>query len=483
MDPRIGAAVAELVRRRGLYDFVKRFWHTVEPAEFVGNWHLQAICCALQAVSLRRINRLVINVPPGTGKSLLTSVFWPAWQWTWQPEHKWLCTGYSPRLVARDAKRCMRIVQSPLYRAAWPGVEFTESVPAVSELHTTAGGLRVSLQIGGGITGWHGDTLICDDPLKAADASSIAKIEAVNDTWKTVAATRRANPKRHAVVLIMQRLADNDLAAEELATGAEHLCLPMRYVPDCPWDRGLSLGKLDPRTKTGELLFPERFPESAVRELERALETPQNISAQLQQNPVPASGAFFEDAWFRTWTELPTRWRLQVVQSWDFNVGETRDPQAASRVHGALWAWCEGRYFLLDEVSGTWNYPEAKRQFLAAQRRTVAGIGWREAECVLIECKANGAPLIAEMREEHPGMVISPISPHEPKELRARRHSARVEAGQVYLPDEPWAGEFRAELVRFPKQKHNDRVDTTTQALDYMAAPNGLAQWGSIGEA
>lgn len=475
----ITTAVREQIARQGLYAFVRRFWHLVEPQEFVPNWHLERICLALEAVSLRKIRRLVINVPPGTGKSLLTCVFWPAWVWTWAPEHKWLFTSYDLKLVRRDAERTARIVLSPLYQRCWPRTQFTKRALAFGELHTTAGGLRLAVQLGGGITGWHADTLVCDDPIKPTDALQLTstRLEDVSTLWKSTAATRRANPEHHAVVLIMQRLNEDDLAGEELRSGAEHVCFPMRYVPQCSWDFGCSLGGLDVRSSPGELLFPARFPAEAVTELERALETPQNIAAQLQQNPVPAVGSFFEDAWFRTWVELPRSWELRWVQSWD--LGFDPKTQASSRVSGTLWAWSLGVYYLVDEVCGWWNYAETKRRFYAQQQQ------WSRAECVLLEAKANGPALISELTEDLPQLIVRPIIPEGTKEVRARRHSAMVEAGRVWLPPAhvmPTVGEWRAEHVRFPHQRQNDRVDTSTQAWDYMRAEDLGSRWSALGE-
>jgi predicted phage terminase large subunit-like protein len=311
---------------------------------------------------------------------------------------------------------------------------------------------------------------VCDDPIKPDEALRVTglQLEEVSRIWKNTAATRRMDPARHASVIIMQRLAEDDLAGEMLREqGYEHLCLPMRYVPGCTWDFGCSLGKLDQRTEAGELLAPQRFPESAVQELEAALETEQNVGAQLQQNPVPKRGAFFEDDWFGTWEALPARPRY--VQSWDLGFKGKRagkqQRQAHSRVHGALWAFTDAAYYLVAEVIGWWNYPETRRQFQRCQTL------WAKCEAVLVEDKANGPALIDEMAELSPGVPIKPVEPQGSKEDRASRHSALAESGKILLPTAeqmPTIGEFRAELVRFPNQRRNDRVDTTTQALDYM---------------
>ncbi|MCK9629761.1 MAG: phage terminase large subunit, partial [Bacteroidales bacterium] len=146
--------------------------------------------------------------------------------------------------------------------------------------------------------------------------------------------------------------------------------------------------------------------------------------------------------------------------------------ESRSRVHGVLFAWHDPtkRLYLVDERIGRWNYPEARAVFVAAQ----GAEPWSRAIAVLVEDKASGTDLISELRELVP--AIAPWEPHGSKEDRARRHSARVESGVLWIPRAAWAEEWRGELVRFPRQKANDRVDTATMALDYLYQPGGIAR-------
>jgi predicted phage terminase large subunit-like protein len=132
---------------------------------------------------------------------------------------------------------------------------------------------------------------------------------------------------------------------------------------------------------------------------------------------------------------------------------------------------------LVDERLGLWNYAQTKQEFVRAQGCPM----WSDAIVALIEDKANGPALISELREAVP--IIHPVEPSGSKEDRARRHSARVESGICWLPlQQQWAQDFRAELVKFPRQKANDRVDTTTQLQDYLFQPGGLARvsWAGL---
>lgn len=495
-----------LVELGGLIEFVRAFWHVVEPCEYLETWHILEDCKALEAVAReyrcvecghlsttgvprscpecgarrfkREHNRVVFNQPPGTMKSLLVNVFWPCWVWTFEPSHRWMFTSYGDGVVLRDSERALRILKSDLYRACWPEVELVGGVTgkqAVGNFETTRGGTRYSFSLRGGILGWHTDTLVIDDPLKPeqAEAPSRVDLEAVEYIYRNKLRTRRRDPILFAEVLIMQRLADDDLSGVFLDEfSAEHVCWPMSYVPDCPWDRGNRFGLEDPRTQEGELLWPERFTAEVV-EADMGVFSPQTAAAQYQQNPSPKTGVFFEAEWFKEYAELPPLWTLEFLQSWDLGF-KGRDPakrrlavEARSWVHGALWALHRQirHCYLVAERRGKWNYAETKRVFVTTQLDAL----WARSSVALVEDKANGPALISELQVLVP--IIKAWNPEGSKEDRARRQSARIENGVLHLPKTSWAEEFRAELVRFPRGKANDRVDTTTMLLDFLYSP------------
>jgi predicted phage terminase large subunit-like protein len=499
---------AALVRKVAvnLLDFVRQFWGYVGAGEtFHENWHHVNVCRALERVALeyecvecgqevhppqqvcgcggktkRKHTALVINQPPSTTKTLIVSVFWPAWLWTIDPQHRWMYVSYDEDVVRQAADRMLSVLKSDLYQACWPATQLVGGVTskqALSFFQTTAGGERHSKSFQGGLTGKHADTLVIDDPIKPEDAVAPSGLELarVERIYGSTLRSRRRNPMRFAEVCIMQRLADGDLSSYLLNLGAEHLMYPMSYVPGAGWDAGNTLGLEDPRTEPGELLWPDRYTPEII-ERDQAGMTPAVAEAQYQQNPTPESGSYFEAAWFREYIDLPRDWQLEFFQSWDLGFkgrdrGSRQVAEARSRTHGALWAMhkTEGKLYLIDEVLGRWNYPEARQQFLEAQLRHP----WSRSTVALVEDKAMGSGLISELQEDVP--IIYGWDPEGSKEDRARRHSQKVEAGIVYLPKAPWAQEFLAELVRFPRQRENDRVDTTTMLLDWLYRPGGRA--------
>jgi len=491
-DPSVfdqGALIRELVDRGGLHAFIRLFWGECVPQKFADNWHLGAICEHLEAVTLGQITRLAINVPPGTGKSLTCGVFWPAWFWTVAPETSFLTGSFDQSLLNGQSEKMISVLMSPKYQSAYDYVQLASKKPALREFKNTLGGFRFNTSPEGRGTGRHVDGLLIDDPLKPQDAilQREAAFTKVNTWFDGTLQTR----VRKWIVVIMQRLHTDDLAGRCLAEGYESLILPMRQVKRTMWAR-------DPRTEVGELLWPELFPEEKVRD--RELKLRNEASAQLQQDPTPATGGFIEERWTRLeWIDPPTRGSW--VQSWDFS--SKGSLESHSKVSGQL--WCATRdmklarefisdlgdrlakvpgaandarivhlperelmYVLVDWVGGHWNYVTSKAQFTMAQARP----NWNRARIKLIEEKANGPAIIQEMKTRFVG--IKGVEPEGTKEERLRVHTEKFEAGQVVFP--PGIGDaVREELIKFPRFTWDDHVDTCTQALDRLS--NGAQRY------
>lgn len=487
-----GAIVRELVDRGGLHEFIRQFWDTFVPSPFVDNWHVGAVCDYLEAVTLGQIKNLVINIPPSTSKTSIVSIAWPAWYWTLKPEAKFLVASFDHDLTLQSADLMMSILRSEKWGSAYPYVTLGGKTPARHMVRNTVGGFRFSTTPKGKATGRHVNVAIIDDPLKPDDVISGQKsaLEAAQRWFDGTLPTRAVDPRTFARVLIMQRLHTDDLAGSCLSRGYESLILPMRQTRRTLWAR-------DPR-KEGELLWPERYPETKVRELE--IELGREASAQLQQDPTPGTGGFIEEPWTRLEYIEPPKPGPGVswCQSWDFSSKGTKESH--SKVSGQLWCRCKGKdlgsvyewlstledrlkkipgaatdrrvlrlpanetYFVLvDKVGGHWNFVASKAQFVTAQARPL----WALGRVKLIELKANGPALVEEMKARFAG--IKGIEPAGSKEERLMIHTPLFEAGQVVYP--PGKGDqIREEHVKFPRFTWDDDVDTTTQALDRLTS-------------
>lgn len=255
---------------RSLLEFIKLTWHVLLPrTPFVEGRLLREICRHLEAVTEGKIIRLAIAVPPGTAKSLITNVFWPAWEWGPRglSHYRYVSTSYSEHLSIRDNGYCLKLVQSDVYQALWGGhVHLDPKLRGSVKFGLIETGWRFATSVGGTGTGERGDRIIIDDPLNAKEAVSDAALEEALQYFTEVIPSRTTDPAKSAIVLIMQRLNERDPIGHVLSSGLDYdfLCLPMEYELDHPFPSRTSLGFVDWRTEPGELLFPERFPREVV---------------------------------------------------------------------------------------------------------------------------------------------------------------------------------------------------------------------------
>src|SRR5687767_1970034 len=256
---------------RQLREFVRQAWHVVEPATpFVPGWHIDAIIEHLEAVTCGQIRNLLINVPPRHMKSLLVSVFWPAWEWIQWPERRWLYSSYAAQLSIRDSVKNRRLIESPWYQARW-GDRFTLTGDQNTKgrFDNDRSGYRLSTSVGGAATGEGGDRIVCDDPHNVQEAESDSIRKSTTGWFDVVMSTRVNDPKTAAKVVVMQRCHQQDLSGHLLEQGGwEHLCLPAEYEESRP---ATSIGFTDPRKEQGELLWPDRFGVEELKSLKRSL--------------------------------------------------------------------------------------------------------------------------------------------------------------------------------------------------------------------
>ncbi|MEX1058761.1 MAG: hypothetical protein WED11_13600, partial [Natronospirillum sp.] len=250
---------------RSLANFVREAWHVLEPGQpYIHGWHVDAICEHLEAITNGDLTRLLINIPPGTMKSTLTSVFWPAWEWGPKrlPHMRMIGASHEQGLAVRDTRKMRNLITSEWFRERWP-IALTSDQNQKTFYENDATGWRQACAVAS-MTGKRGDRVVWDDPHSVEAALSIAHRETALRVFQETLPTRLNNPDSSAIVIVMQRLHESDVSGFILEDdyGYDHLCLPMEFEPErrCT----TSLGFTDPRTEDGELLFPERFSRTTV---------------------------------------------------------------------------------------------------------------------------------------------------------------------------------------------------------------------------
>ncbi len=454
------------IAKRSFAEFCKMAWHVLEPATPLRwGWCLDAICEHLQAVHDGEIKRLLMNVPPGCMKSLTTGVLFPAWEWGagGRPDLRFLTTAHKETLAIRDNMKCRRLIQSEWYQKRWP-ITLTGDQNAKTKFENTATGFRESMSFTS-LTGSRGDRVIVDDPLSVDDAFSEAALQAAEDTFLE-AVPSRINNENSAIIVIMQRLHERDTSGIILShdLGYTHLMLPMRFEESrrCV----TSIGFTDPRKHEGELLFPERFSEKQVREMEKSMGA-YAVAGQLQQRPAPRGGGMFKQEWIRHWSDatLPQSFDA-LTMAWDmtFKASKTSD-----YVVGQVWGRKGANYYLLDQVRGQMDFVKTRAMFEAFAEK------WPKVRRKLVEDKANGSAIISALKDKISGIV--PITPKESKEARAASVTTLWEAGNVFIPPVdkyPWVRlDFVPEILAFPASVHDDQVDCVSMALNDLYQHKG----------
>ena len=300
-EPRFQMEAVKMEKaKRSLKAFVMQAWPILEPGtEFVEGIHIDAICLHLQAVTEGRIPHLIINVPPGHAKSLLTGVFWPAWAWIEHPESRWLFSSYREPLAVRDSLKCRRLIESDWYQQRWGSrFQLRDDQNQKQRFENDRTGYRVVVPMSAG-TGERGDYVVVDDPHSVDQAASDTERTAAVEWWNGSMSTRLNDPSKGHKIVIQQRLHEADLTGDLLIRGGyEHLCLPAEFEPDrrcCT-----SIGWRDPRSTAGELLWPQRIDQAALNTFKASLGS-YRYAGQFQQRPAPADGGMLKRHWWRYW--------------------------------------------------------------------------------------------------------------------------------------------------------------------------------------
>lgn len=449
--------------KRSLAEFAKRAWHVLEPAaELKWGWALDAICLHLEAVTNGDITRLLMNVPPGCMKSLMTGVIWPAWEWGPRnmPEMRYVGTAHEETLAIRDSRRCRDLIKSEWFQHLWP-LELSRDLDGKREFGNVRKGSRQARAFTS-MTGVRGDRVILDDPISADNANSAAKLEAARIAFTETLPTR-VNSDKSAIVVIMQRLNEKDISGviKEMNLPYVHLSIPMRFEPGqrCV----TSIGWVDPRIEEGELMFPERFGEEQVKELETTLGS-YGTAGQLQQRPAPRGGGILKEAWFRYYTVLPKLEFRNIHADTAQKTGEEND-------YSVFQCWgrtTTGEAALIDQIRGKWEAPELLVQARAfwIKHKAIPGAPLRS---MLVEDKVSGTGLIQTLRRE--GVAILAVQRNNDKISRAHDSAPFIESGNVLLPiDAEWLSDFLGEASSFPGGAHDDQLDPLFDAIKTVQA-------------
>jgi len=465
-----------------LINYTEYMWSVLEPGRVMKTgWALGAICEHLQAVTAGQITRLLINVPPGCMKSLETNVFWPSWEWGPKnmPHLRHIGASYSAHLTIRDNRRCRELLLSERYRKHWgERVKLVDDQNNKIKFENLNRGWKFATSFGGVSTGERGDRVVVDDPHSVTEAESDVKRDDALQWFSESLPTRLNDPDKSAIVVIMQRVHERDVAGlilqEEL--GYEHLCLPMEYDPEHPWAGIASKNRsmihfIDPRHArfeetgvVGELVWPERFSKEAVDELKKNLRSWGGTYAedgQLQQQPSPRGGGMFKENDFIEVELAPAGGRESRV--WDLAGSKGKRSPYTAGVKGKR---VDGKFYVSHVVQERWDAGELEPQILkiaeADGKKVTIWLPQDPGQAGKAQRRAL-ARLLA-------GYDVRFYRNTQDKETAARPWAAQVSAGNVFLLPGKWRRPFKTEHAKFPAGRYKDQVDCCSVLCDVLTA-------------
>ncbi len=437
--------------------FVERCFRTLNPGkQFSRNWHHRAIAYALECIHQGEDNRLVINLPPRSLKSLIVSVAFPAFVLGHDPSKRIIVISYGADLANKQASDFRTIVESDWYRRAFRKMRIARSVEDLVE--TAAHGFRMSTSVFGALTGLGGDIIILDDPQKAIDAQSETNRKKLKEWFSNTLLSRLDDKKNGAIVVVMQRVHADDLCEHLWATSGDWATLSLPAIAEAEED--IQIGKDEfHRRKAGEALHPEREPVEVLKALQHEIGS-YNFAAQYQQDPVSPDGGMIKPEWIRYYDPAllpPLKSGGEMIHSWD---------TAAKPGEQNSWSVCtvwliKGEdYYLLHAERGRYNFPDLLRKAKELAER------YKPSE-VLVEDASTGIVLAQELQKILRATVTAvPVERDKISWLYLQQ--TKFEAGHVYFPKgASFLRELEAELFAFPHGKHDDQVDSITQALNY----------------
>lgn len=447
----------EALLRNDFLTFAQRVFRELNPGRtFHVGWHHEAIAYLLEVSAVTgEIDRAIINLPPRSAKSTIVSVALPAYLLGRDPTRRIVVVSYNQDLANLFSRQTRQVMQSSWYRRLFPSTRIPLRA-AEAQFYTSAGGFRTATSTGGTFTGRGGDLIIIDDPLKAEDAYSEVARDALLQ-WATGTLFGRLDDKSQGViVLVQQRLHEDDLPGHFLRTG-EWLSLSLPAIAEK--EEWITLSRNPLRRhhrRVGDLLDPVREPLIVLNGLKRDMGSAA-FSAQYQQDPLPPEGEVVKVGWFRAYDELPDQGERIFSVDTASKAGLKNDWSVIS-----VWRVVENRFYLEYVWRRRAEYPDLKNSLVELAREL-------QPDVILIEDKGNGIGLIQDLKSMSEGF---PVIAYDPgalnKESRMRIQSAKIEGGLVFLPPTaPWLEEFLNEVRRFPNGVHDDQIDALSQLLDY----------------
>lgn len=464
-----------------LATFVQAAWHIIEPnTDLLWAPHLDAMCDELEAISEALVSpkppdvppREVFNIPPRYMKSIIVTIMWPAWEWGPFncPWSRWIFGSHSASLSTDHSVSRRTIIESEWYQSRWGDrVVLSTDQNVKTQFSNTRRGMMFSTSVLGAKIGKGGHRVVLDDPHDPETVLADEQRKKVVRVFKQGFSTRLNDKRRGAIVLVMQRLHDTDLAGHCIALGYR-LCCFANPAPPEGQTFVTARGRVITRAP-GEILWPEREGVAELAEMRRTLGE-YGFAGQYLQQPSPPGGVIFKREWWKFYVVLPAVTTGKMI-SIDCAFKDNDD---SDFVAALVATFAGANTYITEIVKERLSFTGTKSLVMTLRGRHP------DATRVLVEDKANGTAIVDDMKSKIAGLV--PVEPEGGKIARAWSAAGDVEAGNVYLPEylddqgtvmpgREWVPEFVDTCAKFPKVANDDDVDAFSQLM--IARRKGFA--------
>lgn len=460
------------VFKRSYYEFFKWSFNILMPGEeYVDNFHIKYLCDILQEEVERVIARkektkdIIINIPPRTSKSLITSVCLMPWVWLNLPTAPFICVSFDEDLSYMNAQQSKDIIKSDEYQELFGDIyQIRKDSDSKGYFANNKGGFRLSKTVGANITGHKGLFILVDDPLNPKNAASDV-LRATANTYYTSSLYNRLTPVQIGLrLIIMQRLHELDLSGYLLGKAPDsylHICLPAEV------SHRINPPELVEKYVEG-LLDPHRLSLKVLNDFRSVLGST-GYAGQYMQSPSPDAGGIIRKAWFdivqpssvyRDATKSPIMFFLDTA----YTEKQENDPTAIMACFKQ-----DNFLYVLDVQEVRMTLPDLCKYLISYTQR------WQYSSYskIFVEPKASGIPLVQTIRATTMLNIIEMKAPKDSKVTRAQAVTPLIESRRVRLVDGLYVENYLGQLTLFPNGAHDDMVDITVYAIDELLKSTG----------
>lgn len=482
--------------------FLEETFGQIGNGAYAHNWHIDAINDYMQAIEDDEIDRLIINMPPRSMKSIAVSIAWPAWLLGHNPRRQIIVASHSARIGKELSTKTASVMQSEFYKLAFPHTRLTKETE--EWFKTSKQGHRLVATVGNKVTGFGADYLIIDDPIDPESAMSEADRLRANRWLPSTLFSRANNPDNRKIVLVMQRLHEDDPSGMFLKAGGwEHLNLPV----EAKRTHHIVTPYRKFEMRKGETLHPERFTRSAVEELKKDLGA-YTFSGQYMQHPAPVGGGEFKVKWIQYYNNLSKEFTAKGMNVYilvDPASGKKRQAQKGRKETDqdytammVVGLHADNNYYLLDIIRDRLNPTERINALIKLHKKWAAlsggspKVGYED-----YGMQSDLHYLQKAQSQLNYRFSITPIKGRLKKEDRIRKLIPMFEEHRVYLPRKIMYDSINGESVElvkklvddemmtFPVGKHDDMLDAFARVLDddiYASFPQTDVQYIKSGQ-